>query len=241
MQAKRITLDAIKDHLIPCVSRKTHTFEMWESLTKLYQSSNENRKMVLWEKLRSTKKTKTDIISTYLTKISQMKDELAVVGETIQPTQLVRIALGGFSKKWDVFVDGIVAHENLSGWETLWYDFMQEEIRQGSKNGGQQNGDDEENVALAGKGKKKSKKGSKGGNKQKGEGKKDMSKSSALLVTRWGTMLGNVLIKRINKLRLQQRWVSFPRSSRSFPQWFVFLLVQHPAMYGTLIAGPLII
>ena len=37
-------------------------------------------------------------------------------------------------------------------------------------------GNAEENVALATKGKSRSKKGSKGGNKQKGEGKKDMSK-----------------------------------------------------------------
>jgi hypothetical protein len=46
IKAKRIILDAIKDHVIPHVIKKSNAYEMWESLTKLYQSSNENRKMV---------------------------------------------------------------------------------------------------------------------------------------------------------------------------------------------------
>jgi hypothetical protein len=47
IKAKRIIIDAIKDHVIPHVTGKANAYEMWESLTKLYQSSNENRKMVL--------------------------------------------------------------------------------------------------------------------------------------------------------------------------------------------------
>jgi hypothetical protein len=44
IKAKRIILDAIKDHLIPHVTGKVNAYEMWESLTKLYQSTNENRR-----------------------------------------------------------------------------------------------------------------------------------------------------------------------------------------------------
>jgi hypothetical protein len=36
IKAKRFILDAIKDHLIPHLTGKTHAYEMWESLTKLY-------------------------------------------------------------------------------------------------------------------------------------------------------------------------------------------------------------
>ena len=55
IKAKRIILDVIKDHIIPQLTGKDHAHEMWESSTKLYQSSNENRKMVLREKLKSIK------------------------------------------------------------------------------------------------------------------------------------------------------------------------------------------
>ena len=98
VKAKRIILDAIKDHVIPHVTGKKNAFEMWESLTKLYQSSNENKKMVLREKLRSIKMTKTDTVASYLTKITQVRDELGVVGETISDNELVRTTLNGMAK-----------------------------------------------------------------------------------------------------------------------------------------------
>jgi hypothetical protein len=46
---KRIICDAVRDHIIPHLTGKTCAFEMWASLCKLYESSNENRKMVLHE------------------------------------------------------------------------------------------------------------------------------------------------------------------------------------------------
>lgn len=55
MRAKRIILDLVKDHIIPHLSGKGYAYQMWESLSNLYQSSNLHWKMVLTEKLRSTK------------------------------------------------------------------------------------------------------------------------------------------------------------------------------------------
>ena len=62
---------------------------------------------------------KTDSVIAYLTKITLVRDELAVVGDVIAPTELVRIALNGLPKTWENFVDGIVARENLLDWERL--------------------------------------------------------------------------------------------------------------------------
>ena len=52
IKARRIILDAVKDHVIPHISSKTRAYQMWDALTSLFQSSNENRKMVLREKLK---------------------------------------------------------------------------------------------------------------------------------------------------------------------------------------------
>ena len=70
IKARRIILDAVKDHVIPNLSAKDRAFKMWDALTSLYESSNENRKMVQREKLRDTKMTKTENASSYLTRIS---------------------------------------------------------------------------------------------------------------------------------------------------------------------------
>ena len=50
IKAKRIILDSVKDHIIPHLSSRDFAYQMWESLRNLYQSSNQNRKMVLREK-----------------------------------------------------------------------------------------------------------------------------------------------------------------------------------------------
>ena len=77
IRARRVSLDAVKDHVIPHISAKDHAFEMWTSLTNLYQSSNENRNMVLREKLKSVRMGKGEGMASYLTKITQVRDELA--------------------------------------------------------------------------------------------------------------------------------------------------------------------
>lgn len=117
--AMRVILDAIKDHIVPHVSRKDHAFEMWEALTKLYQSTNENREMVLREKLRCVKMDESESITSYLTRVTQIRDELSATGEVINDDELVRVSLNGFSEKWDIFVKGVVSRECLPKWDRL--------------------------------------------------------------------------------------------------------------------------
>ena len=93
-----------------------------------------------------------------------MRDELAVVGVAIDALELVRTTLNGVTAPWAVFVQGLVARENLPSWDRVCDDFVQEETCRGflQCNGSTSRGD-EEDVALAAKGKKKSKKGPKKG------------------------------------------------------------------------------
>ena len=109
--------------------------------------------MVLKEKLKAIKMDKTDSATTYLTKITSVRDELAAVGEIIAPTELVRIALNGLPKTWGNFVVEIVARENPPDWERLWDDCIQNE----SKNnhlGAAKEVEEGDNVALLARGKK---------------------------------------------------------------------------------------
>ena len=72
-------------------------------------------------------------VASFLTRVAQIKDELAAVGEVISDSELVRIALKGVIKEWEVFVKCVVARENLPDWSRLWDDFTQEEIREESQ------------------------------------------------------------------------------------------------------------
>lgn len=105
---------------------------MWEALTELYQSNNENQKIVMREKLSGTKMSKNETISSYLTRISQVRDELVAVGEKVFDSELVRTTLNWFTEQWSAFVKGVIARENLPTWGRLWDDFTQEETLHGN-------------------------------------------------------------------------------------------------------------
>jgi hypothetical protein len=68
--------------------------------------------------------TKAENVVTYLTRLTQVSDDLGVVGEAIVDSELVRTTLNGVSKQWVVFVEVIVARENIPNWERLWDDFV---------------------------------------------------------------------------------------------------------------------
>ena len=131
IKAKRIILDAVKDHVIPHISEKARAYEMWASLIQMYQSSNENRKLVLKDKIKSIRMGKGESVTSYLTQIKQVKDELAAVGEKMEDADIVRTALNGVSKGWLMFVQAIVGRERLPDWDRLWDDFVQEETGKG--------------------------------------------------------------------------------------------------------------
>ena len=160
IKSTRIILDDVTDHVIPHISAKDHAHEMWSALTGLFQSSNENREIVLREKLKNIKMVKGEVGMAYRTRISQVRDELAVVGVVVTSPELVRTTLNGVTTPWDMFVQGLVARENLPSWDRVCDDFVQEEtqrdILQCSATTSRQ---DEEDVALTTKGKKKNKKG----------------------------------------------------------------------------------
>jgi hypothetical protein len=132
-KAQRIILDGVKAHLIPHLAEKKTAKEMWDALTNLFEMKNENWKMALKAKLHDTKMGKEESVSSYLTRVAQVKDELVVVGEVITDSELVRIALNGFTKEWEVFVKCVVGREHLPDWSRLWDDFTQKEIRERSQ------------------------------------------------------------------------------------------------------------
>ena len=76
--------------------------------------------------------------------------------------------MNGVSKPWVVFVEALVARENLPTWDRICDEFVQEETRRGLLQcSAPTSRKDEEDVALTTKGKKRNKKGpKKGGAKQ---------------------------------------------------------------------------
>ena len=67
---------------------------------------------------------------------------------------MVDLALLGLPKAWNSYQDSVNGREKFPGWERLWADLMQEEIRRTTRDGSSSEVSDEENCALAAKAKK---------------------------------------------------------------------------------------
>jgi hypothetical protein len=106
---KWMILYLVRDHLVPHLSEKNSTSAMCWTLTNMFQSNSENRKMVLRGRLRNTKMSKINLVSSYLTRITQVHDQLGAVNKTMTYVELVRVALNGFTNPWTSFIKGICA------------------------------------------------------------------------------------------------------------------------------------
>ena len=123
-KTKMIICDVVRDHIIPHLTGKTCAYEMWASLCKLYKSSNENQKMVLHDQLRGIHMLEDESVTSFLGRYTQIRDELATIGEVVNPNSLVRQPMNSFTKPWGPFVRGIVSRKVMPTWERMWDDFV---------------------------------------------------------------------------------------------------------------------
>ena len=164
-KCRRILLEGVKDHIVSSLHGKASLFLMWKALTDLFQSKSDQTKLVLKDKLRNIKMEKGDSMPKYLMKFIQCRDELGSVGVNVDDEDLVSLALLGISKRWHSYQDSVNGQEKFPGWERLWSDLVQEEIRRSTRDGSSSKNLDEENCTLAAKA-------------RKGKSKKNASKSS---------------------------------------------------------------
>lgn len=93
--------------------------------------------------------TKSDNVTSYLRKITQICNQLAAVSEKAIDAKIVHVTLNGFPKSREPFVKGLCAQENIPKWKRLWDDCIQKEPREKSK--ANQQGGSDETLALVSK------------------------------------------------------------------------------------------
>ena len=121
-KCRRILLEGVKDHIVSSLHGKASPYLMWKTLTDLFQSKSDQRKLALKDKLRNIKCENGDSMPKYLTKFTQCRDELGSVGVTVDDEDLVSLALLGLPKSWHSYQDSVNGREKLPGWERLWSD-----------------------------------------------------------------------------------------------------------------------
>ena len=68
---------------------------MFDSLTKLFEGKNINRKMTLRNQLKNVKIQNAETIQSYFTSVSQIKEQLEAVNEEVENIEIVITTLNG--------------------------------------------------------------------------------------------------------------------------------------------------
>jgi hypothetical protein len=129
VRAKRIIADSIKDHFIPQVSFKNTPKEIFDSLTRMYEGRNINRKMNLRNQLKNTKMQKGEIVHDYFSRVSQFKEQQEEIGDKLDEDEIIMKYLNGLTIPWDAFIQTICARKEKLQFDSIWEERVQEEAR----------------------------------------------------------------------------------------------------------------
>ena len=99
VKVRRIILDGVKGHIVTHILELDTTKKMWDVILNLYQNAISNKKMILKEKLKNTQMNQGEDVTSYLTRLRIVRNELVVVGDSPTDDKLVRIDLNGFTKQ----------------------------------------------------------------------------------------------------------------------------------------------
>jgi hypothetical protein len=120
---------------------------MYDVLKNMFESNNTNIALALKHQLQNLKMPKDDTITTFFMNISEIRDQLSAIGETIIDRELVMITLNALPIHWEPFIQSINGREDLPQFDRLWEDCTHEETRLIAR--GVQDSHHNENQALA--------------------------------------------------------------------------------------------
>ena len=119
----------VKDNIIPHIRDYKTSKETWEILKYLYETTNSNRIMFLKNKLLSMKMEAHENISTYVSRIKDLCDQLSAIGDKVSNFDLVTITLKGLIRDYHVFISSLGGRAKPPTFYELTGILLQEEER----------------------------------------------------------------------------------------------------------------
>jgi hypothetical protein len=68
--------------------------------------------------------SRSNNVSSYFMRITQIRDYLVAIREKLDDVELINVALNGFPKSWEPFVNKVCTREKIPDWKRLQDDFM---------------------------------------------------------------------------------------------------------------------
>jgi len=129
VKTKKIIQDSINKHLVAHIFELDTCKEIYNILVSLFKVNDANQVLFLRNKLREIKKGKDESMQAYFLRITEIKNDLLSIGETITDREMALTTLGGLPSEWYVFRTTLMNHNIILGFEELMDRCIQEETR----------------------------------------------------------------------------------------------------------------
>ena len=108
IKAKLMIRDSIHKSLVAHISELGTSKEMYHKLVNMFKANNANQVLFFKNQLKNLKKGRDESVQSYFLKLTEIRNNLLAIGETITDREMVLTALGGFSFEWHVFNTTII-------------------------------------------------------------------------------------------------------------------------------------
>jgi hypothetical protein len=93
---------------------------MFDSLSRMYEGRNINRKMNLRTQLKNAKMKKGETIQYYFSRVSHFKKQLEAIRDKVDEDEIMMISLNGLTRPWDAFIQTVCARKEKLQFDNLW-------------------------------------------------------------------------------------------------------------------------
>eukprot|EP00253_Pinus_taeda_P001744 PITA_01744 len=129
VKTKKIIWDSIDKHLVAYISDLNTSKEIYDKLVSLFKVNDANQVLFLRNTLKEIKKGKYESMQAYFLRITEIRNNLLSIGETITDREMAFTTLGGLPSEWYVFKTTLLNNNVIPGFEELMGRCIQEETR----------------------------------------------------------------------------------------------------------------
>ena len=79
-KAKKIIIDVVRDHILPSIARLKTAYKAFKTIKDPFEINNKRKILTLKHQLLNIKINKGKTITTYFLRISEIRDQLATIG-----------------------------------------------------------------------------------------------------------------------------------------------------------------
>ena len=128
-KAKRLIFESIKNGMMPLLQPLATAKECVDALSRLFDTDAPSLKRTLKKQLHTIRMDKNEIVASFFSMISQLKEQLLAVGALTEEDDFVGAAIDRLPDSWSSFISSVCVRGQSPSFEGFWHDCIEEEYR----------------------------------------------------------------------------------------------------------------